>query len=456
MQLLFDQGTVVLKGAPQNSQFEPAYGLLWDPRVGAFRAPGRYYTILENHLREQSISDKVIPTDLPMPKAWNPIVLRPYQETALELWQQAGFQGMTILPTGAGKTMLALSAAARIQSRTLILVPTRALLEQWQREIAKFYCGTIGVQGDGNRSLEAITVATYESAYRGISQFGNKFDLIVIDECHHFGRGMRDEILEMATAPKRLGLTATLPNADDWISRLSTLIGPPVFEVSLGDLSGTYLAPFDHFTLHAELTTNERFRYNLEINQYKAIYSEFRRACPMGTYLDWIRYAARTEEGRHALQSFQRAKRILSCADHKMTLLNTLLKRHWRQKKLIFTSDTTAAYHIARQQLIMPITADIGRKEREAMLQAFREGKLHSLVSCRVLNEGLDVPDAEIAIILGGTQGAREHIQRIGRILRPSANKRAAIFEIVCRGTIEVRQAQTRSQPLVTSTTSPL
>ena len=82
------------------------------------------------------------------------------------------------------------------------------------------------------------------------------------------------------------------------------------------------------------------------------------------------------------------------------------------------------------------------------MLKAYREGQIRALVSCRVLNEGMDVPDAEVAIILGGTQGAREHIQRIGRILRPNPGKRAQVYEIVCRGTLEVRQSITRSRSL--------
>jgi superfamily II DNA or RNA helicase len=291
-----------------------------------------------------------------------------------------------------------------------------------------------------------VTVATYESAYRRIAEIGGKFELLIVDECHHFGNGARDEILIMSVARKRLGLTATLPSAEDWLSSLDTLIGPPVFELSVGDLAGTYLADFDCYNLHVSLSPDERFRYEIEMAVYRVAHARFREVCPGGTYLDWVRFAGRTEEGRKALQSFHKSRKILASASAKLELLGMLLRQHWDRKVLIFTADTEVAYRIAREHLIMPITADIGREERERMLLAFKEGRIRALVSCRVLNEGVDVPDAEVAIVLGGTQGPREHIQRIGRILRPSQGKRAIVYELVCRGTSEVRQSVRRSQ----------
>ena len=96
----------------------------------------------------------------------------------------------------------------------------------------------------------------------------------------------------------------------------------------------------------------------------------------------------------------------------------------------------------------MPITCDISRAERQAALAAFRAGTLRSLVSARVLNEGIDVPAADVAILVAGTQGEREHIQRIGRLLRPAAGKRALIYELVTLATPEVRRASERRRAL--------
>jgi superfamily II DNA or RNA helicase len=98
---------------------------------------------------------------------------------------------------------------------------------------------------------------------------------------------------------------------------------------------------------------------------------------------------------------------------------------------------------------MMPLTCDIGRRERDQALDAFRRGRIRALVSARVLNEGIDVPDADVAIVVGGALGEREHVQRVGRLLRPAEGKRALVYELVTRDTIEVSQARRRRQGLV-------
>ena len=132
----------------------------------------------------------------------------------------------------------------------------------------------------------------------------------------------------------------------------------------------------------------------------------------------------------------------------KANAVGVLLERHRDARVLIFTADNEAAYAIAREQLVMPMTCDISRAEREAALAAFRAGTLRSLVSARVLNEGLDVPDADVAIIVSGTQGEREHAQRVGRLLRPVPGKRALIYELVTLATNEARRAAARRRAL--------
>src|SRR5690606_39400749 len=106
------------------------------------------------------------------------------------------------------------------------------------------------------------------------------------------------------------------------------------------------------------------------------------------------------------------------------------------------------AYALGGEHVIMAIRGEIGRAERQAALAAFQAGVLGALVSARVLNEGIDVPDADVAVIVGGTHGEREHVQRIGRLLRPKAGKRALVYELVTIGTTEVRQSLGRRRGL--------
>lgn len=445
MNLTFDHGTLLWDCAIP----EPcaAMGLVLDPRVGKARAPACRHTEIVAALRASGIAfaDHVLDRSAPL-GAWQKLELRAYQEDALLAWQLAGHRGTVVLPTGAGKTRLALAAVARTGLRALVLVPTRVLLEQWQKAIASCYDGTIGVLGDGQRTIAGVTVATFESAYRHMATFGNRFEALVVDEVHHFGGGLRDEALWMCTAAARLGLTAT-PVASP---ELDTLVGPVVFALGIGDLAGTHLAPFRHVVLHTELDRDERDRYDADARAFFAELSAFREVAPGGTWQDFTRHASRSEEGRQALLAWHRMKRLVAWTSGKRRLLGELLARHHASRVLVFTADTASAYAIAREHLILPITADIGREERAAALDHFRAGRVRALVSARVLNEGLDVPDAEIGVLVGGTLGHRELRQRIGRLLRPAPGKEAWIHELVARDTLEERQSRNKHAALRT------
>src|SRR6185503_18558859 len=134
--------------------------------------------------------------------------------------------------------------------------------------------------------------------------------------------------------------------------------------------------------------------------------------------------------------------------------LGLLLRRHRGARTLVFVANNETAYAVAREHLIMPLTCDIRGPEREAALQRFRDGTLNALVSAQVLNEGIDVPDAEVGIVVAGSRGVREHIQRIGRVLRPGPGKRALIYELVVAGSREIYQAERRGVSLVARTGS--
>src|SRR5437867_6677189 len=127
---------------------------------------------------------------------------------------------------------------ARGGSSALCLVPTRILLAQWLHHIKRAYAGPVGCYGDGTHELAALTVATFESAYRHMDRFGNRFGLLVVDEAHHFGCGLRDEALEMSVAKARLGLTATPPGNEGAAERLVELVGRTAYELTTGDLAG--------------------------------------------------------------------------------------------------------------------------------------------------------------------------------------------------------------------------
>lgn len=449
MRLLFDHGTLVLAEAPDlNLDFVP--GLLWDPRVALFRAPPYRYAEVLAALRGRRfpLVDEVRPSADARAGVWAPLELRPYQHAALLSWEIGGRRGIVALPTGSGKTRVAVAAMAASGGRALCLVPTRALLQQWLAELGRVYAaGPVGCLGDGQRTLGAVTVATFESAYRHMPRIGNRFDLLVIDEAHHFGAGIRDEALEMCVADERLGLTATPPDPPA-LTRLVELVGPVVYQLGVADLAGTWLADFDLVVLRLSLAPSEREQYRDARGAFSEVHRQFRRLHPHGTWQDFVVVASQSPEGRAALAAWRRSRRLLAFTEAKSRAVRALLDRHHDGRVLVFTADNETAYAIAREHLIMPITCEIGRAERQAALAAFQAGELRALVSARVLNEGIDVPDADVAVIVGGTHGEREHVQRIGRLLRPKAGKRALVYELVTIGTTEVRQSLGRRRGL--------
>ncbi len=320
------------------------------------------------------------PVDLP--GVWTEPPLRPYQDSALWAWQRTGRRGLVVLPTGAGKTRVALAAMARAGCPALALVPTRVLLEQWTREISVVYSGPVGCLGNGQRTVEAVTVATFESAWRHMHEIGARFHLVVVDEVHHFGDGRRDEALELCAAPFRLGLAATPPRSPA-SDQLAAMVGPTVFELAIADLSGRFLAPFQLVTLRLDLDGGERREWELAVAAYRPVLRAFQRECPGADWLDFARAASRTEQGREALAAFRRSRSILTFPSAKREAVAGLLARHVSSRVLIFTADNETAYAVAREHLVMPITCDISKAERAAALERFRDGSLRALVSAR-------------------------------------------------------------------------
>jgi superfamily II DNA or RNA helicase len=447
--LRFDRGTLCLgegRGLP---------GAVWDERVGVWRVAAYRYASIAAAARGGSVTggpalrDDVGRARSAVVGRWIPPLLRAYQESALAAWTARGRRGLVVLPTGAGKTRLALAAMARTGAATVILVPTRALLEQWERQIVAFYGGPVGVVGDGVLRLEAITVMTFESAYRRLDDFGDRFDLLVVDEAHHFASGQRAEALEMCTAPLRLGLTATPPpEGSAGAERLAELVGPLACEVRLGELMGTHLANFDVVTLHVGLTDLEANAYERASRPFLQMRRAYLRASPDATWAETMRAIARGSGGPQAIRDFSRACAIAAFPEAKRHLVRELLQTHARDRTLVFTARTEDAYAIALDRLIPVITSETKREERREILERFGDGRYRAIVSARVLNEGIDVPDARVAVVVSGALGAREHVQRVGRVLRPFEGKRAVVYELITRGTIDDARARQRSRNL--------
>ena len=149
-----------------------------------------------------------------------------------------------------------------------------------------------------------------------------------------------------------------------------------------------------------------------------------------------VRGSAFDPEARRALSSYYKARKLALNAEEKLKVLERLLEKHKGEKVIIFSRYTDVVDEISRRYLIPRITHETPRGERARILDMFRRGKVTKLATAEVLDEGVDVPDAEVAIIISGSGSPRQYVQRLGRLLRPKRRK-AVLYELVTRETID-------------------
>jgi superfamily II DNA or RNA helicase len=271
-----------------------------------------------------------------------------------------------------------------------------------------------------------------------MERLGNRFGLIVFDECHHLPGPSLSLAAECAIAPFRLGLTATPEREDGEEARLEELIGPVVYRRDIKELAGDYLSEYETLRLTVRLSPEERQSYEEHRSLFRAFLARHRLR--IGSPLGWSRFlmlSSQSEDGRRAFLAYRAQKAIAQASAAKLSLLEKLLIRHARDRVLIFTSDNETVYRISRRLLIPALTHQTKVKERRELLARFNSGEYPFLVTSKVLNEGVDVPAANVAVVLSGSGSVREHVQRLGRILRRGEEKRAVLYEVVAEDTAE-------------------
>jgi superfamily II DNA or RNA helicase len=278
-----------------------------------------------------------------------------------------------------------------------------------------------------------------------MEHLGNRFGLIVFDECHHLPGESYSLSARQCLAPYRLGLTATPERVDGRDALLDDLIGPLVYRKDIVDLSGSYLADYEVSTLTVHLTEEERREYEEE----RALYTAFLRkqGIRMGAERGWNDFILRSSssrEGQRAMQAYRRQKELAVAAPAKLDVLGALLTEHASDRMLVFTLDNATAYRVSRRFLVPAITHQTKITERSEILDGLRSGTYRAVVTSKVLNEGVDVPAANVAAILGGSGSVREHVQRLGRILRRGEGKLARLYEVISARTNEADTSERR------------
>ena len=457
--LRYDAGTIAVTAEDADGQRASADtlralaaglpGCVWDARAACVRAEALDYAavVLTLHRAGAAYRDDArayAELDAHLRVRRQP---RPYQEEALAAWNAQRGRGVVVLPTGSGKSLVALTAIDAKRRAALVVAPTLDLVRQWYDLLHQSFGVPVGVVGGGEYQVEALTVTTYDSAHMHMANLGARFGLVVFDECHHLPSASYALAARLCLAPYRLGLTATPERTDGRDSELDALIGPEAYRRDIVELSGDYLAPYDTVTVEVELSPEEREAHD----EARALYRDYvtrsgiRLSSP-GGWSEFIMRSSQSEEGRAAMDAYRTQRRLALAAASKLDYLSDLLAQHSGDRAIVFTQDNATVYEISRRFLIPAITHQTKVTERSHILAGLADGTYTAVATSKVLNEGVDVPSVNVGIVMSGSGSVREHVQRLGRILRKQDAKRALLYELVTAGTAETFTSERRRQ----------
>ena len=346
--------------------------------------------------------------------------IRGYQSEAVDKFWNGG-SGVVVLPCGAGKTIVGAAAMSVAKTNTLILVTNTVSARQWKSELIRRTTLTedeIGEYSGSMKEIKPITIATYQilttkrkSEYAHLSLLNaNDWGLVVYDEVHLLPAPIFKMTAELQ-ARRRLGLTATLVREDGKEGDVFSLIGPKRFDAPWKEIEAQgYIAPAACFEVRIDMPEAER-----------------------------LSYAVANQDERY---------RLAATTDAKIAVVKKLIAKHKGEPTLIIGQYLDQIDNMAIELGVPKITGETPVDEREVLFQKFRDGEVTALVVSKVANFSVDLPEASVAIQISGSYGSRqEEAQRLGRLLRPKADGRTAMFyTLISRDTVDQDFAQNRQR----------
>jgi len=366
--------------------------------------------------------------------------LRPYQVEAIEVWKRNNMRGVVSLPTGSGKTIIGVGAIAEAKVPTLIVSFTKEQVLQWRDTVLAYTTiKDVGLFYSKEKRLREVTVTTYQTAFRHIRDIWDKFDFLIIDEAHHLPAEKFKLIAENCIARYRLALSATPYREDGRHEYLFAMMGGLVYSKETSELIAKgYLAPYEMVQVKVELTSPEK-------RKYFELLKKFRELSKGRSVMDLIKNVKKRDPTAiNALKVYAEIKKVVNLSENKIKKVEEIVDENRDKKILIFTQYVEQAEKIASRCNALLLTGKTPQGERERIVTSFKKSTSGVLVLTTVGDEGLDIPDANVGIIVAGTSSKRQFIQRLGRLLRSSMGKKAILYEIIVKGTSEEYQSRKR------------
>lgn len=359
-----------------------------------------------------------------------------WQQNALDAWINNGHRGIVLAATGTGKTTFALAAMLKVRCRTIIIVPTKALMTQWKNNVIKDLGvprEKVGVVYSEEQDYKPITIAVVNSVW-GVDL--SCFDMAVLDECHHYASEENVKILENNQFKYIIGLTASIKRADGKQLLLYGLVGPVIHKYLLEEgIKDGILNKYSFTKAGVQLTDNERKVYDgcsetitLSFPKFGHNFVTLNSECKRGN-----------REAFKLRGAIAKRLKVMREAEAKINKAIELVKRHPKDQIIIFNESIGAAEKIYELLCGKNFKVSIYHskmKDNSAIID-FEKGNSNILVAVKSLNEGLDVKSADVGIIVSATKSDIDNVQRPGRILRKSDKGKSHLYRIYCIRTKE-------------------
>ena len=346
------------------------------------------------------------------------------QRIALRAWAKNGYRGSVIAGTGFGKSRVGIMAIGEMlrlhEGRGLVLVPTTQLQDQFATQFHAWGYSDV---------LDRVDILCYQTAYK---LFDQTWTVTVADEVHLGLSPMYRAIFEKNTHERLLCMTATLPEEDEYRTLLVN-IAQPVYTITLDQcVARGFVAPYRLSCIAVQLTDEELAKYKkannlfvyykLQLGQFDA-FNEANRILGSSS--------ATPEQKKNATlfySAIRQRKEIVQHAQSKIEVTKQLLLKFPEKKALTFAGTNNFTDLINKTLQESDIDSDryhslMKAKERREALERFKQGSTRVLCSTKALNQGFDVPDAQLGIICGLDSKALQMIQRVGRLVRFAPNK---------------------------------
>ncbi len=318
----FHQGTLRVWGVSKEltSHVPGDIPLRWDDREDCFRCDAMHCDRLRQHLQASlagRLNWKIANQQPLLISDHRDSSLRADQRDAVNAFQSSGQRGLIVMPTGTGKTVVAIELIIRRGASVLVVVPVRDLMYQWHTKILEATGIDAGLIGDGVHRVSPISVTTYDSAAIHMPRIGDRFSMIVFDEVHHLAGHWRSDAARMSAAGARLGLTATLPNDPKRLAILNSLVGPTLYEQSISGASGASLADYTVRRIAVKMTDDEANRYRELSKQVQQFVYEQRQFDSHFHWEDTFKLVGSTEDDPERARAANQALRISREAKHR-------------------------------------------------------------------------------------------------------------------------------------------